>query len=113
MSENENFSDTEVLKAKLNSETAQVEWSEMTRHFARGVLIRVDSSLDLIDVACSMSLDKKEQVSEWLTSGKVQRATDDHARDWNARDPLFWCVVTAPWVLLQEKPGTSKGESLH
>ena len=43
--------EAEIEKAKLNLETAQVAWTELQRFFAQGSVIRVDSSLDLIEVA--------------------------------------------------------------
>jgi hypothetical protein len=113
MTDKQQYNDTEVLRAKLNAETAVVKWTEMEKFFARGDVLKVESSLSLLDVAMAMSLDKKEDISAWLEAGSLLRASDDDARDWQARKPLFWCVVTAPWVLLQEKPGTSKGENIH
>ncbi|MCB1756520.1 MAG: DUF2288 domain-containing protein [Gammaproteobacteria bacterium] len=113
MSDTTEFSDEDVLRAKLNTETAVVEWPELERHFARGVVIRVSQSLSLLDAAVRMSQDAKDEVVAWLNSGELAPASDDDARDWQARRPLLWCVVTAPWVLVQEKPGTSAGEQIH
>ena len=31
----------DILRAKLNLETAQLQWSELERHFARGDVIKV------------------------------------------------------------------------
>ncbi len=105
--------DEEVLKAKLNLETSVVEWDEISRHFARGVVIVVESSLSLVDVATCMGLDKKEKVADWLKTGAISNASDETARAWQTKQPLLWCVVVAPWVLVQEKTGTSRGENIH
>ncbi len=113
MTDNTEFSDEEILRAKLNTETAVVEWPELARHFARGVVIKVSPALNLIDVASKMSLDVKDTIADWLNKGEIAKASDQDARDWQARQPLLWCVVTAPWVLVQEKPGTAKGERIH
>ncbi len=91
------------IEAKLNLETGVIEWSELVRHFARGVVIKVETGLDLIEVADCLAKDDTEQLQLWLENKSVSRASDDDARDWTAREPLFWCVVTAPWVLVQEK----------
>jgi len=88
---------------RLNLETGVIEWSELVRHFARGVVIKVESGRDLIEVADCLAKDDTEQLKKWLDDQSVARASDDDARDWTARKPLFWCVVTAPWVLVQEK----------
>jgi hypothetical protein len=96
------------LQSRLNYETAVIEWHELVRHFARGVVIKINPSLDLIDAAECLAADNVEQLESWVSSDKLSRASDDDARDWTAREPEFWCVVTAPWVLVQEKlPGSS------
>lgn len=90
------------LEEQINKETGIVSWSDLVRHFARGVVIHVDAPLDLIDVAACLASDDTETLQVWLDSSAVRRASDDDARDWTAREPEFWCVVTAPWVLVQE-----------
>jgi len=95
--------DTDLdLRTKLNAETARLVWPELERHFARGVVIRVDPSLDLIDVAVSVSEDDKEKVEAWMNAGVVAHPSMADARDWVERQPDFWAVVVAPWVLIQE-----------
>lgn len=87
----------------INSQTGVINWQELCKHFARGVVINVDASLDLVEVAHSMSVDDKKQMQQWLDKKSVSRASDDDARDWNRDEPEFWCVVVAPWVLVQKK----------
>lgn len=91
------------VEAKLNLETGVIEWGELVRHFARGVVIKVEVGRDLIEVADCLARDDTEQLKLWLDERSVARASDDDARDWTNRLPHFWCVVTAPWVLVQEK----------
>lgn len=92
----------EELRSKLNAETGKLTWRELERHFARGVVIRVDGELDLVEVALCMGRDDRPAIEQWLNSGKIDRASAEDATDWNRRDPLFWAVVVAPWVLVQE-----------
>ncbi len=99
--------DAEDLSSQLNEETALIAWSELVRHFARGVVIHVSLELDLVETAECMTRDDVDTLKDWLDSGVLRRASDDDARDWTAREPEFWCVVTAPWVLVQEKPSDS------
>ncbi len=87
---------------KLNLETGVIAWSDLVRHFARGVVIKVVEGRDLVEVADAMARDDTELMRSWLSDKSVARASDDDARDWSAREPDFWCVVTAPWVLVQE-----------
>jgi hypothetical protein len=91
------------LQGRLNHETAIIAWADLLPHFARGVVIKVQCSVDLIDAATCLVADNAVQLQAWLETTEVMRASDDDARDWVKREPEFWCVVTAPWVLVQEK----------
>jgi len=91
------------LHARLNHETGVLNCSELLPHFARGVVLRVSNDVDLITAATVIIRDDKATVEQWIERGDVRRATDDDARDWVKREPDFWCVVSAPWVLAQEK----------
>lgn len=99
MTDNPELSD----EAKLNLETGVIDWTELVRHFARGVVIKVESGMDLVEVADCLAKDDTKQLQAWLEAQTVARASDDDARDWTARSPQFWCIVTAPWVLVQEQ----------
>ncbi len=92
----------EVLKARLNTETAKIGWEEIQRFFAKGQVFIVDSELDLIDTAAKMIQDEKGSVEKWLEQGLILQATTDDARRWNETDPDLWAVVVAPWILVQE-----------
>lgn len=76
--------ETSLLYAKLLGETAQITWAELQPFFARGALLSVQPGEDMVGVALAM-------------------AENDQAQDWQARDPLLWAVVVAPWVLVQER----------
>jgi len=92
------------LSQKLNLETGQLNWQELQTYFARGIVIVVDKERDLIETAKLLHEDNKTQIEAMINNGEITRANDDHARDWLAREPVFWSVVIAPWVLVQEKP---------
>ncbi|MFC1749118.1 DUF2288 domain-containing protein [Pseudomonadota bacterium] len=92
----------EELRARLNAETAKLEWQELEKHFARGVVIRVSQELDLIEVASRVIDDDKAVVSDWMEKSLVAHPSIEEAQDWVERKPLFWSVVAAPWVLVQE-----------
>lgn len=87
----------------LNRETGILAWQELVRFFARGVVVKVDKSLDLVEVGACVSADDTAAMQAWLDASLVSRASDDDARDWTERQPDFWCLVTAPWVLVQER----------
>ena len=92
-----------TLEQQLNTETARIKWAALERHFARGVVVWVDSALDLVAVAAAMVRDDEAQVMQWITANQLARASAEQAKDWHARDPALWAVVAAPWVLVQER----------
>ena len=93
---------SDILRAKLNLETAQLGWPELERHFARGDVIKVGVGVDLIDAALHIAENNTASVEAWLAEGRSARAELSEAEDWHARQPMFWAVVVAPWVLVQE-----------
>ena len=95
------ISDIDILRANINNETSQINWHELQRFFAGGWLIYVSPQLNLLDVAVAFSVDDKEQVTRWLTSGDVAKVDDDQAKRWHVADTLFWSNVVKPWVLIQ------------
>lgn len=58
--------------------------------------------MDLVAVAVAMVQDRAEEIDAWTCAGQLQRAGDDDARYWDEQDSIFWAVVVAPWVLVQE-----------
>lgn len=90
------------LHDKLNAETAQVAWSELERHFARGATLTVGPELDLLQVAQALAQDDTERVTRWLAAGELERTTAEQAGRWAQQDATLWCVVVAPWVLVSE-----------
>lgn len=93
---------SDILLAKLNLETARLQWPELERHFARGVVIRVAPGMDLVEVALTVAENRTDRVQGWLADGSIARADTPDAEGWHRRQPTFWAVVVAPWVLVQE-----------
>ena len=90
------------LLEKLHSETAQISWLELQRFFAQGVVMYVDSSLDLVEVAMLFAKDDSSKIEGLLECKKVCAPGNDQARGWFEREALLWSVVVAPFVLVQE-----------
>ena len=97
---NNEAGDADIIKM-LNSETGKISWEELQPHFARGVVVKVDPSLDLLHVALEFVKDNKDRVSTWLETGKMEKVTDKQAKIWSRENPVLWSVVAAPWVLVQ------------
>ncbi len=90
-------------KERLNLETAQIPWAELQRTYARGAVLVVSDTLDLVTVAAAFVDDKADEVAAWLEGNELRKATDDDARNWNDNDLAVWAVAAAPWVLVQER----------
>ena len=90
------------VRGLLNAQTGRLPWTELQRHFARGVVIRVAGELDLVEAAARIVEDDKASVERWLGEDWLTRATLEEARRWERENAEFWAVVAAPWVLVQE-----------
>ena len=90
------------LLAKLNLETSQIKWKDLQTYFARGHVVRVSPSLDLLAVAAELTADNKVQFERWMSGNQVGEVTPDQARQWFEQDAELWAVVVAPWVLVQD-----------
>ena len=103
-------SEPSTLYTKLLGETAAISWQELQPFFARGAVLRVEGSQDLVAVAAALAADDKDKVTRWLASGDLRKLEVLDAEDYLARDPQLWAVVVAPWVLVQER---EQAQSLH
>lgn len=97
----------DALRTALNAECGKLEWPELEKHFARGVVIKVGAEVDLIDVAVAMIKDDKATINEYLQQAKIVNATTQDALRWNAGKAFFWAVVVSPWVVVQEVKAAS------
>ncbi|MGZ8256842.1 MAG: DUF2288 domain-containing protein [Gallionella sp.] len=99
----QNLSDnlSEVQRAKLNLETAQMAWRDMQRYFASGVALYVAPELDLVEVGWRMSQDHASHIQDWMATQQFGKVRDEQAAAWYENDALLWTVVVSPWVLVQ------------
>ena len=65
-----------TLYAKLLGETASITWKELEPFFAKGALLWVDPSLDLIAAAEAVATDEGEKVAAWLAEDKVAKLSE-------------------------------------
>ena len=90
------------LRRTLNLDTGKLSWRELQRHFARGAVIVVARELDLIDVAVAFVQDDEAQTKAWIMRSQIAPASDSDAQRWQQHASVFWSLVVAPWVLVQE-----------
>lgn len=94
-------SQQEIFRAKVNLETAQMQWRDMQRYFASGAALFVSPELDLVETAFQMSEDNAVLIAQWMAAGQFGKVTDEQARTWLETDAILWAVVVSPWVLVQ------------
>lgn len=106
---------TDLLRSRLNQETARLPFAELLRHFAAGSVVLVANELDLVEVAVQFSQDNKAQVAQWMSDGNIARASDEHAQKWLDNAHELWAVVVSPWILVQEEKHRAQAsrEKLH
>ncbi|HEX2531574.1 MAG TPA: DUF2288 domain-containing protein [Burkholderiaceae bacterium] len=93
----------DLLRKKLNLETARLPWKELLRHFAAGNVIAVSGELDLVEVALRMANDDAAAIAQWMAESRVAKVSDAQARAWLETDAALWAVVVKPWILVQQK----------
>jgi hypothetical protein len=99
------MTDPEIIKKpreELEKECAEIPYKELERFFAKGALIVVDKSLNIIDVADVVQEDDPDTLQQWITKGLVTRAHDEHALKWTETDANLLAVTMTPWVIVQE-----------
>ncbi len=92
----------ENLREHYAKELAPIEWNELARFFASGVVIEVNPELDLLDTAVAMAMDDKLLFQKWIDEKKISRVEDGTAQTWFEENRKVLSVVVAPWVLVQE-----------
>lgn len=92
-----------TLYAQLLGETAQISWTEIMPHFAKGNVLWVASAQDLVAVAEHIINDDKKKISALMQQKALHVLSDDIALDYAQREPELWAVVVSPWVLVQER----------
>ena len=92
----------QLVRGKLNSETARIAWKELQRYFAGGYTLLVSQQLDLIDVGYQFYQDNAAQIEQWLNSELISQVSNEQARQWFNDDATLWACVVSPWVLIQD-----------
>lgn len=103
----EDAENPELIKAKIISETARINWPQLQKFYAAGSVVSVSAELDLVEVAFAFSADNKAAVADWLAAGMVGRTREQQAQHWFDNNTELWAVVISPWVLVQDKPAQS------
>ncbi|WP_164503586.1 DUF2288 family protein [Pleionea sediminis] len=95
--------DPEILAAKINSETAIVEWKELEVLFARGKVFVVDDSLDLVKTALAVTNDDKKLVESYMNKRQLFQPDINWVKNTCKPTTPFWASVVAPFVFIQKQ----------
>ena len=90
-----------TLVQRLESELGEIDWPGLERHFARGALVWIDPSQDLVSVAVSVVEDDAVRIGTMMDQGSIRRVTAADAVTWQREQRTFRALVAAPWVLVQ------------
>ncbi len=92
-----------TLYAKILGETAIIPWHQLQPFFAKGALLWVDPTLDLIAVGEALAQDDAKTLSAWMEAGQVAKVSETRALDFFERQAQLWAVVVSPWILIQDR----------
>ena len=92
-----------LLRSEYHNQTARIPWRELQTYYAGGSVVRVDESLNLVEVAVQLGLDNTDQFQQWIGEGMVAPVADSEALAWYESERELWAVVASPWVLVQVK----------
>ena len=93
--------DASSTAEKLAKYSGRASWSDLKTHLASGVLIYVDSALDLPSVGRAFADDDQDRVAAWLKSGDLVKPSAPHGNYWESINAMFECQVVSPFVLIQ------------
>ena len=93
--------DNQELIARLNGETAKINWHELQKHYALGNVLAVSEGGDLIQVAIALHKDDSAQIQQWLSEKIVLEVSDQQALAWYESNATVWALVIPPFILVQ------------
>lgn len=91
----------EQEKATILAQTARIEWPALEKFYAQGKVILIDQTLNLVDVAYDLSINKHDVIEQLIKDGLIQREFNSQAKSWHRDSTEVWCVIIKPWVLVQ------------
>jgi hypothetical protein len=93
-----------LLREEYARQMAAIPWHELQTYFAHGSVIAVAATLDLLEVAVQLGMDNTTSFTRWIELGEIAPVSDVQAQAWYDSDATLWAVVSAPWVLVQQRP---------
>lgn len=95
------------MRESLLASLGPVEFSDLRAHLARGSVIVVDPSLDLLEVGEAIAKDESTRVQAWIEAGLIGKPSLEQLARWEKIEgPAWLSVVVQPFVLVREQPAT-------
>jgi hypothetical protein len=93
------------MRDSLAASVGPVHFSDLRAHLARGAVIIVDRSLDILDVGVAIAKDDKDVVAAWIDKGLLTKPSLEELARWEKIEDARWeSLVVAPYVLVKEGP---------
>jgi hypothetical protein len=100
---------TPDLRSQLEKSIDAATWEWLMPHNERDVIIWVDQSIDLLEVALAIAQDQTQAVQHWIAEQVIAKPSEVQKSRWSARDAdfQFSALIVQPYVLIQEKATAS------
>ena len=93
----------EAISKKLSEEVAEIYWDELKLPFAKGDVLWVDKSLDIVRVGLALALDDKDLISGLMEKKIFGNMQDSVAKAWyDEKDFKIKALGLRHWILVQE-----------
>ena len=95
-----------MLAGEMDEQLARsmgpIQFSDLKAHLARGAVIEVATSIDLLEVGRAIARDEKARVAAWLERGELGKPSFETINRWSKLPPSSWvALVVQPFVLVR------------
>ena len=93
------------MRKQLAETMGRVFFSDLRAHVARGIVVVVDPSIALLDVAEALATNDTSLVDGWIGKNLLTKPTLEQLDRWSRITDARWdSLVVAPFVLIWEHP---------
>lgn len=93
------------MRKQLAETMGRVFFSDLRAHVARGIVVLVHGSLDLLDVAEALAVNDTVRVDAWIGKNLLTKPTLEQLDRWSRIPDARWdSLVVSPFVLVWEHP---------
>lgn len=90
------------MREQLAAALGNVFFSDLRAHLARGAVVVLDPTLDILDVGEAVVADDKTKVASWIENGLLRKPSLLELETWSAiKDDRWQSLIVAPFVLVR------------